>query len=265
MPAYCTCFNSHMCFCTVWHLVCRQRRCGLSRYSSSIHPAAANGWPAHRVLVGRENQPKQEQHPGHPLAGHGGGAAAVRRAGAAGKGAAGCRVVARVQLTGITAEMHLKYPMVKEAAEVLLPARVLELKAVASAEHTTPGYEWGKIRLLVAATYLWIESAEAVQQIIAMAALPGRVCAVPVPDVNDITLCEKGLTLPSVQVDLAAVDKALAPHVPVAEISKPAADGTAGGRQRQQQSRCGSCRQQLLGGLGCRWWQPQKHSELPEE
>jgi hypothetical protein len=36
---------------------------------------------------------------------------------------------------------------------------------------------------------------------------------------------QKGLTLPSVQVDLDAVDKAFAPHVAVADISKPAGNG----------------------------------------
>jgi hypothetical protein len=54
-------------------------------------------------------------------------------------------VVARVKLTHITAEMGFQFPMVKEAAEVLLPARVLELKAVPSSAHTTNG-AWGPPR-----------------------------------------------------------------------------------------------------------------------
>ncbi|WIA38093.1 hypothetical protein OEZ86_001455 [Tetradesmus obliquus] len=86
-----------------------------------------------------------------------------------------------------------------------------------------------------------------------MPALPGRVCAVPVPDADDETLCEvscrlvgtrdarktgctKGLTLPSVQVDVAALDAAFAPHVPVADVSKPAANGTAAGGQQQSKN-----------------------------
>uniref|UniRef100_A0A383VE24 Ribosomal protein eL8/eL30/eS12/Gadd45 domain-containing protein n=1 Tax=Tetradesmus obliquus TaxID=3088 RepID=A0A383VE24_TETOB len=96
-----------------------------------------------------------------------------------------------------------------------------------------------------------------------MPALPGRVCAVPVPDADDETLCEvscrlvgtrdarktgctKGLTLPSVQVDVAALDAAFAPHVPVADVSKPAANGTAAGTAGQQQSRNSSPAVQLL-------------------
>jgi hypothetical protein len=47
-------------------------------------------------------------------------------------------------------------------------------------------------------------------------------------------LCaQKGLTLPSVQVDLDAVDKAFAPHVPVVDVSKPAGNGELNIQERQ--------------------------------
>lgn len=41
---------------------------------------------------------------------------------------------------------------------------------------------------------------------------------------------QKGLTLPSVQVDVAALDAAFALHVPVADVSKPAANGKQAAR-----------------------------------
>jgi hypothetical protein len=60
-------------------------------------------------------------------------------------GKAAGRIVAHVKLTHITAEMNLKYPMVKEAAEVLLPERVLKLKAKSSSNNLTNG-AWGPPR-----------------------------------------------------------------------------------------------------------------------
>jgi hypothetical protein len=74
--------------------------------------------------------------------GKGSAAAANRQAG---KASGSSNVIARVKLTNITAEIHLKYPLAKEAAEQLLPARVIELKAVSSADATTNG-AWGPPR-----------------------------------------------------------------------------------------------------------------------
>jgi hypothetical protein len=51
--------------------------------------------------------------------------------------------------------MHLKHPMVKEAAEVLLPQRVVELKAVSSAARTTNG-AWGPPRRSSTAQLPWL-------------------------------------------------------------------------------------------------------------